>query len=194
MGILDYIFHSIHGRCYAWLRPALTFLLVLSCIWGISAETLTESKVKSAFLYNFAKFVKWPANSPPASAPFTFCTIGDNPLQGTLDEVLQGKTLDGRPLLSRHLEHVTDAKGCQVLFVSESADPENGKSPANLRLPGLLVVSEATNKKELPKEGAMITFVLESNRVRFVVDTKAAGQSGLVISSKLLSLALVVER
>ncbi len=160
-----------------------------------AAETLTEAKVKSAFLYNFAKFVKWPSDPLPSpAAPFTFCTYGDNPLQGTLDDVLQGKTIDDRPLLSRHLQRPNDARGCQVLFISGTADKAEAKSIANLRLPGLLIVSEADEKKDVSKDAAMITFILESNRVRFVIDTKAAGQSGLVISSKLLSLALAVER
>lgn len=173
----------------------LSWLFVLSFVGQVSAETLTESKVKSAFLYNFAKFVKWPSNPPlTPAAPFTFCTVGNNALQGTLDEVLQGKTLDDHPLVSRRLERISEARICQVLFVSDSFGSENEKSIANLRLPGLLIVSEARSKKDLPKEGAMITFVLESNRVRFVVDTKVAGQAGLTISSKLLSLALAVEK
>lgn len=189
MGILGYI--SVRRGLHA----AVPLLLVLSLPHRAAAETITESKVKSAFLYNFAKFVTWPANSLSGpSAPFTFCTIGRNPLQGTLEEVLRGKTIDEHPLRFRHLEHADEAKGCQVLFVSQSADSENGKSPANLRLPGLLIVSEAGNKDELPKGGAMITFVLESNRVRFVIDSRAADRVGLTISSKLLSLALAVER
>jgi hypothetical protein len=115
-------------------------------------------------------------------------------LQGTLDDVLQGKTIDERPLLSRRLQRLNDAKGCQVLFVSGAASLADSKSIANLRLPGLLIVSEADEKKDVSKENAMITFVLESNRVRFVVDTRMAGQAGIVISSKLLNLALTVER
>lgn len=201
MDILGYIVDSIRlsagtrRHVDSWLRAALPFLLVLSGAYSVNAETLTESKVKSAFLYNFAKFVKWPPNSlADPTAPFTFCTIGDNPLQGTLDEVLQGKTLDDHPLLSRHLGHASDAKGCQVLFVSESASSGSKNSLTSLRLPGLLVVGEFSNKRDVSKEGAMITFVLESNRVRFVIDTKAAGQAGLTISSRLLSLALAVEK
>lgn len=200
MDILGYMVNSmstnggVRRHCCIFLRAAFPLLLVVIGAGRSNAETLTESKVKSAFLYNFAKFVQWPSNSLPDAAPFTFCTIGDNPLQGTLGEVLQGKTIDDHRLLSRHLEHASAAKGCQVLFVSESANSANGKSPANLRLPGLLIVSEASSKKELSKEGAMITFILESNRVRFVVDAKAAEQSGLTISSKLLSLALAVEK
>lgn len=189
MVILNHIFS------FARPRAVLPLLLAMSFVRSQAAETLTEAKVKSAFLYNFAKFVKWPSDTLPGpAAPFTFCTYGDNPLGGTLDDVLQGKTIDDRPLLSRHLQRANDARGCQVLFVSGTADRADLKYLANLRLPGLLIVSEADEKKDISKDAAMITFVLESNRVRFVIDTRAAGQSGLVVSSKLLSLALAVER
>jgi hypothetical protein len=40
------------------------------------------------------------------------------------------------------------------------------------------------------KDGAIITFVLEANRVRFVINDKAAQKAGLTISSKLLRLAV----
>ena len=41
--------------------------------------------------------------------------------------------------------------------------------------------------------GGIVTFVVKDNRVRFTVDDEAAAQNGLVISSKLLSLALNVK-
>jgi hypothetical protein len=180
----------MRGRALFWLHAPLALtLLLLGPIRG--AETLTEKKVKAAFLYNFAKFVEWPAGALSSSKqPFVFCTLGDNPLGGTLDEVLQGKTIDDHPLLSRHLTSLASVNGCQVLFVSAPKDSGTFTFPANLRLPGLLTVTEAQSKNQVCKNGAIITFVLESNRVRFVINDKAAQKAGLVISSKLLSLAL----
>jgi hypothetical protein len=40
--------------------------------------------------------------------------------------------------------------------------------------------------------GGVITFAVRDNRVRFRIDTAAAAQNGLTVSSKLLSLALNV--
>lgn len=180
----------MRGRTFFWLwAPLAITLLVLRPLHG--AETLTEKKVKSAFLYNFAKFVVWPAGALSSSRqPFVFCTLGNNPLGGTLDEMLQGKTIDDHPLLSRHLTSLASVNGCQVLFVAAPKDSGAPTFPANLRLPGLLTVTEAESKNQVCRNGAIITFVLESNRVRFVIDDKAAQRAGLVISSKLLSLAL----
>jgi hypothetical protein len=46
--------------------------------------------------------------------------------------------------------------------------------------------------KGFAKLGGMINFVLEDNRVRFEVNKTAAEQTGMKISSKLLSLAVLV--
>ena len=43
-------------------------------------------------------------------------------------------------------------------------------------------------------ETGIIDFVIVNNRVRFNIDDEAAAQNGLVISSKLMSLALNVKR
>ncbi|HSU33922.1 MAG TPA: YfiR family protein [Bryobacteraceae bacterium] len=181
----------MRGRTLFWRRAPWALTLILLGLPLLGAETLTEKKVKAAFLYNFAKFVQWPAGSLSSSRqPFVFCTLGATPLGGTLDEVLQGKTIDDHPLLARHLASLASVNGCQVLFVSAPKDGGAFTFPANLRLPGLLTVTEAESKNQVCKNGAIITFVLESNRVRFVIDDKAAQKVGLVISSKLLSLAL----
>jgi hypothetical protein len=179
----------MRGRAFAWRRAVVSLLLLLAPPLP-GAETATEEKVKSAFLYNFAKFVVWPAGSLSSSRqPFVFCTLGDNPLGGTLDEVLHGKTIDDHPLISRRIPSLTSTSGCHVLFASAPKDSGAFRFPASLQLPGLLTVTEAESKNQV-KDGAIITFVLESNRVRFAIDDKAAQKAGLTISSKLLSLAL----
>jgi hypothetical protein len=173
------------------LRAALTLLPLLLRPFVSGAETLTEQKVKSAFLYNFAKFVEWPTGSLSSpKQPFVFCTVGDKPLGGTLNEVLQGKTIDDHPLFARHLPSLASVSGCQVLFASAPKDSGVFTFPANLRAPGLLTVTEADSKSQVCKDGAIITFVLEANRVRFVINDKAAQKAGLTISSKLLRLAV----
>lgn len=55
--------------------------------------------------------------------------------------------------------------------------------------PVLTVTDEATH----PADRGIISFVIADNHVRFDIDDAAAAQSGLVISSKLLSLAHAVK-
>jgi YfiR/HmsC-like len=158
----------------------------------LRADQLTESRVKAAFLYNFTKFVVWPTSafSSPRQ-PFTICVLDSGKFQEVVESGLDGKTIDGRQLRARKLENPHDLSGCQVLFVSGPVSLKNS-SLFSQPTPNILTVTESV--PGAPASGAMITLVLDSNRVRFIIDNRTAEKAGLSISSKLLSLALQVQR
>ena len=54
----------------------------------------------------------------------------------------------------------------------------------------LTISDESSN----PSKAGIINFVVQDDRVRFEIDNEAAAQNGLVISSKLLSLAINVKQ
>src|ERR1700744_3915681 len=67
------------------------------------ANAPLEYEVKAAFLFRFAQFVEWPAETfKEANDPFTYCTIGDDPFHGTLERTLNGKTIGQHPLRVEH--------------------------------------------------------------------------------------------
>src|SRR5262245_38561580 len=108
------------------LRLVLPIALILGGSRSSSAQVSTnEYEVKAAFLYNFAQFVEWPhhAFSRPG-APFIFCLAGD-PFGGALDKIIQGETLNGRPLAIRRIARGENVKGCHLIYVAPS---EAGRS------------------------------------------------------------------
>jgi hypothetical protein len=180
------------------LHPSVAVLFMLIGLLApfpavLRAETPTESKVKAAFLYNFTKFVVWPdsAFSDP-KAPFTICTLDTGNFQEVLEGTVDGKTLDGRPVHARKLVSERELGGCQVLFVSGAKASKHNALLSQAGTRNLLTVTEGAPRDAV--SGAVITLVLDSNRVRFIIDDQAAGKAGLSISSKLLSLALQVQR
>ncbi len=43
----------------------------------VMAQSVSEDQVKAAYLFNFAKFVEWPAEPfPAAGSSISFCTLG----------------------------------------------------------------------------------------------------------------------
>jgi YfiR/HmsC-like len=69
-----------------------------------SANVALEYEVKAAFLFRFAQFVEWPAETfKNAADPFTYCTIGGDPFRGALERTVNGKTIGERPLRVEHL-------------------------------------------------------------------------------------------
>jgi hypothetical protein len=150
-----------------------------------------EYEVKAAFLFRFAQFVEWPAETfKGASEPFTYCTIGEDPFRGTLERTLDGKTLGQRALRVEHLNGAGKIAECQVLFIGGSRDKQHIEEA--LASAGSLPILTVGETDQFAKNGGAIGFCTEANKIRFEVNLDAAGKAGLKISAKLLALAKTV--
>lgn len=147
----------------------------------------TEYQVKAAYLYNFGKFIRWPAASGKGDS-FAICVLGRDPFGSTLDATLAGETIDGRKVTAVRMARAQDAAECRILFISSSESGRLNEVLAALGK-GVLTVSDMPHFAE---HGGMIQFVLEGDRVRFEVNLGAAQRAGLSPSSELLKVATTV--
>ena len=156
----------------------------------VAGQEIEEYQVKAAYLYNFAKFVDWPAAAfASPTTPLSICILGEDPFGGGLHEVVRGKTAGGRILAVRSLSDISGARGCHVLFISAVEWKANRPVLGRLAGSGVLTVGEAPG---FTTGGGIVNFKLEGRRVRFEINVDAARQAQLQISSKLLSLAEIV--
>lgn len=155
-------------------------------------QTVNEYRVKAAFLYNFAKFVEWPAHGAkgPGDA-IAICVLGKNPFGDALAEAVNGKTIENTPFIVRQLADVQEAGACRILFISSSERKNFHAILSGLRTAHVLTVGEADN---FTAEGGIVTFKVEDGSVRIQINPDAAAEAKLHISSKLLSLAQIVSR
>jgi hypothetical protein len=154
------------------------------------SPTIGEYQVKAAFLYNFAKFVEWPPiGFRDAAAPLQICVLGRDPFGQELRDITNEKTVNGRRLEVSDVLDVQQARTCHIVFISSSEKARLKQILDGLQGTDALTVGDT---KGFAEQGGMINFVLENNRVQFEVNSKAAGQAGLKISSKLLSVAKLV--
>lgn len=177
-----------HGR--------LLVTIVSAVIWATagppdassaSPSKPTEYQVKAAYLYNFGKFIRWPAAGKNDS--FAICVLGHDPFGPTLDATLAGETIDGRKVVATRLSRAQDAAECRILFISASEAARLNEILAGLGKAGVLTVSDMP---QFTERGGMIQFVLEGDRVRFEVNLAAAQRAGLSPSSELLKVATSV--
>ncbi|WP_275097806.1 YfiR family protein [Sedimenticola hydrogenitrophicus] len=153
-------------------------------------ESITEYHIKAAFLYNFAKFVEWPATAfANDAAPFNLCVIGIEPFI-SVRETLMGKTIKGRSVEVRRVDSATTAGQCQMLFVSAADSTAVEAVPAEV-LGHALTVGE-TN--DFISRGGIINLKTVENKVRFEIDRASGEQFGFKFSSQLLKLAILVDR
>jgi YfiR/HmsC-like len=149
-----------------------------------------EYAVKAAYLYKLGDFVEWPASTfPTPTSAVNLCVAGADPFGVSLDVVAAGRHIGARPIVVRHLASVTPESDCQILFVGGSDPQIIGRILDAVRGVGVLTVTDALAAGETP---SIIRFVIHDDHVRMVIDGRAASLNGIIISSKLLSVALSV--
>ena len=171
---------------------AAAFGIVIASINCLAASApVDEYQVKAAFIYNFAKFVQWPANAfQRPSDPISICLLGQDPFGSSLDDTVANRTIDGRSLTIRRLANVKQVAGCHVLFIGSAEDKRLPSVVAGIRATGVLTIGDSDFSGA---DDVVINFKLESGKVRFDINVDAAEREKLRISSRLLSLAHIVE-
>lgn len=147
-----------------------------------------EQAIKASYVTKFAPFVEWPASAftGPASA-FTICIAGRDAFGTTIDDVAMGQKVKGRVVKVRRVADAVPAGACHVLVVG--AGPSDAIFAQVAGQPVLTVGDRTAGV-----DGGMIRFVRQAGRVRFEIDNASARGAHLLISSKLLGLAVTVNK
>jgi len=153
---------------------------------------VSEYHVKAVYLYNFGRFVQWPANATAAKGDsFSICVLGQDPFGPSLDSTLAGETLDGKPLAVKRISTTRDAGECRILFISSTEENRLKEILVALDESSILTVSDMPS---FSRRGGMIQFVLEGDKVRFEINLTRAETAKLTLSSELLKVATTVRR
>jgi len=159
------------------------------------ASDSSEYLIKAGFIFNFAKFVEWPGTvfAQPDS-PIVIGILGTDPFGTIIDKTVQDKRIGARGFAVKRLKwgaDLKDLKECRILFVGASERAHLDELVQMVKGLPILTVGETPGFAE---RGGVIRFVLEDNRVRFEVNVDAARQADLTISSRLLTLARIIQQ
>jgi hypothetical protein len=145
------------------MRRALLIFILLGCPFVHGNEIVSEEALKTAFIFNFLKFVEWNDARPT----YDICIPEDDELRRTAAGLLEGKTLN-----DRQVTVVDRADRCHVLV---SNDPP---------------VSDTTLTIGPLNQGAMFEFTVVDHKLKFALNIDNVKRSKLKISSQLLKLAV----
>lgn len=165
---------------------------MLAVLSGLGAESrvFKEYEVKAAFLFQFALYVDWPANSfSDAQTPITIGLLGKDPFGDFLRKAIEGKSVNKRALVIRHCDTLAEARQCHLLFISSSLQKRLPRILAELRNVSVLTVGDVEG---FASQGGIINLVVVEKTVRFEINPSAAERAGLKISSQVLELARIV--
>jgi hypothetical protein len=173
------------------LRPWCAGMTALALVSApVAAQTAAISKVKAAFLYNFAKFAEWPADTLPPGQRLQLCVVGDDAVADALEQTIKGRAIEGHELSVRVIGGDETLRSCHMVYV----DGRDARRSSQLleALKGAPILSVGDGDK-FAERGGVAQLVLEEDRMRFAVNVTAVERARLRLSSKLLSLASIVK-
>jgi hypothetical protein len=151
------------------------------------SQAISADQVKAAYLYNFAKFVEWPQETfPDATAPIHFCLLNDPSIGSELSQIVKDKRISGRSIVVVPIQTGEQGRSCQILFISTAQNWQVEHILKVLQGASVLTVGETTGFVE---QGGIVNFVVQDDQVHFQVNHRAATQSRLRMSARLLSVA-----
>jgi hypothetical protein len=145
-----------------------------------NTNTFLEAKVKAAYLFNFTKFVHWPDRSDNS---VSICVIGAPQIKKILQELSKTKSF--------HVISEPDPQysPCQILYIDRSAS-DFDQALSIVKEKQVLTVSDF---EKFTQYGGIIGFFTESGKVRLEININTARNNDIIISSKLLELARIVD-
>ncbi|MDJ0806136.1 MAG: YfiR family protein [Gammaproteobacteria bacterium] len=172
----------------SWFAAGLICTVLLAHVPVSPGRDLPEHQIKAAVLFNFAAFVSWPESlfETPLS-PLRYCVVGADALHETLNHLISGERLEGRPMELLNLDEESSLDACHILFLGGAADYD--KLAVMGLKPGILTVGDSESFIE---QGGMIALLRKRKRIHPVINLDALDQSRLRLSSKLLHLATLV--
>jgi hypothetical protein len=177
---------------YAWLRRCLWPVVAgWVLVTGVHAEEVSrEYQLKAAFLFNFAKFVDWPACHINPAEPIRIGVYRKNPFGTVLAKSVAGRKINGHAVVVKEVSTVAAARQMQILFVSGEVDGNVAELTAALADSPVLTVGESA---EFSRHGGIITFKLVNDSLRFSINQNTARKAGVKISAQLQKLATKAE-
>lgn len=148
----------------------------------------TNAKIKSVFVYNFTKYIDWPA--PYKQGNFIIGVLGSASMLTELSAMAMTKKVGAQKLEVKMFPSADAVEKCHILYVSSDMAANIREISSKIKGHSTLLVTE---KSGLAKQGAAINFVVQANKQKFELNKANAEKYDLSVSSTLASLAIIVD-
>ncbi len=160
------------------------FLIFSIVFFSISTFSNSLIRVQAMYIYNFTRYVDWPDNYK--SEDFVIGVLGDAEFCQELKNFTMNKKVGNQSISVVCFNSIEDIKKCHILYIPADGAVQFGNILRKVSNYSNLIVSES---KALSNYGAAISFVLEDNKLSFVLNSENAAKYGLKISSTLCNMA-----
>lgn len=156
----------------------------------VPGRALTAAEVKAQYVVNVARCVDWPpGKSPRDQGEFRIGVLRYEGLEDALHG-FEGQTVKGRRIVVQAARDPKELLDCPVICLGEPEGNEIQRLVRTFRGLGALTFGES---EAFHRAGGVVRFQQEGGRIRLVFNRWALQESGLKISSRLLSITPQVD-
>ena len=154
----------------------------------LAGQPDVNAKTKTLFIYNFTKYVEWPAEKK--IGPFVIGFYGDYPaLFEELQSMASQKTAGSQEILITNFKNVNLIGECHMLYVNED---KAGELAAIIKKTSGIPMLIVTDMEGSATKGSCINFYYEASKQRMEINPDNINKRELKVSGQLLSLAKVI--
>jgi hypothetical protein len=152
---------------------------------GVSAwaQTSAFGELQVAYIFNFAKYVKWPKEG----SAIVIGIYGEVKNIEYWKTLLSEKRVRNKVIQLRQISTLESLNDVNIIYVPENGSEDFKLLTAATAGKSILLVTE----EDLIKRGATISFVVEDERLKFKLKQSALADIGLTATEGLLKLAIL---
>lgn len=149
----------------------------------------SEYEVKAAYIFNFAKFIEWPANYIENDTLY-LCVYKNDPFGIILEKTMIGRKANGKDWKIRRISSLAEIGNCHMLIMSGIKQHEALQVINSIGNKPIVTIGDEMSF--LCRIGGTINFLPQFSERQFEINKDVANDIGIKISPKLLLLAKII--
>jgi hypothetical protein len=172
--------------------PTRTLLLVFtfSIFTAKVKAQYSEYEVKAAYIFNFAKFIEWPANYLPSDDTIYLCIYQNDPFGIILEKTMIGRKANGKDWKITRIKSLDEIGKCHILVFSEISKHEIITLLEQVKNKPILTIGD--EEPDFCQYGGIINFTPQYSEYQFEINIEIATDLKIKISPKLLVLSKII--
>lgn len=166
--------------------PVIILFLIFSGFTPIQTNDNTNAKIKATFIYNFTRYIEWPANAK--AGDFEIAVVGKTPLYDELLKMKARTTRGSQEFSIKQYSTASSIGACHMIFIAKTASTQIDAIVKKFKGKSTLIISE---KNGLIEKGD-INFVIANSKQSFEINKGNIAGHSLSMASRLQAFATKV--
>ncbi len=154
-----------------------------------AAAQYSEYEVKAAYIFNFAKFIEWPANYIDGDTLY-LCVYKNDPFGIILEKTMIGRKANGKDWKIKRINHLAEIEKCHILIMSGIKQHEVLQVFEKTKNQSVVTIGDEI--RDFCEMGGVINFMPQFSERQFEINKDVAAEIKIKISPKLLLLAKII--